>query len=90
MGFSLSSYAIYVSAKVNTYYGFGSFKSQLSDSLFKKYRMDCIDNAYSTRITNQVFGIPTAVDFVPHYPTRENRHYWTILRDHRFVNSKYY
>ena len=90
MGFSLSSYASYVSAKVNTYYGFGTFKSQLSDSLFKKYRMDCIDNAYSTRITNQVFGIPTAVDFVPHYPTRENRHYWTILRDHRFVNSKYY
>ena len=90
MGFSLSSYASYVSAKVNTYYGFGTFKSQLSDSLFKKYRMDCIDNAYSTRITNQVFGIPTAVDFVPHYPTQENRHYWTILRDHRFVNSKYY
>ena len=90
IGFSLSSYASYVSVKVNTYYGFSTLRNQLSDSLFKKYRMDCIDDAYSTRITNQVFGIPTAVDFVPHYPTQENRHYWTILRDHRFVNSKYY
>ncbi|MFR7824733.1 MAG: hypothetical protein ACLU30_17225 [Odoribacter splanchnicus] len=30
------------------------------------------------------------MDFVPHYPTQENRHYWTIVRDHRFVNSKCY
>ncbi len=86
LGFSLSSYASYVSAKVD--YSFRILKDQLADSLFKKYTVDCIDRAYNEQITNRVFGIPTAVDFVPHYPTRENRHYWTVIKDQRFLNSK--
>ena len=68
MCFSLNGYRNYVSAKINTYYSYETLKSQLSDSLFKKYTIDCIDRAYSTQIINRVFGIPTAVDFVPHYP----------------------
>lgn len=90
MGFSLSHYESYVSTKVNVHMDFWAFTNKLSDPLFKKYKIDCIDKAYCMRIINQLFGIPTAVDFVPHYPTKENRHYWTIIRDHRFVNSKYY
>lgn len=90
LGFSLSSYQSYVSNKVGTYYNYELLKNQLSDTLFKRYAIDCIDRAYSTQITDRLFGIPTAVDFVPHYPTQENRHYWTIVRDHRFVNSKCY
>lgn len=90
LGFSLTSYQNYIANKVGTYYSYEVLKNQLSDSLFRKYSIDCIDRAYSTQITNQVFGLPTAVDFVPHYPTQENRHYWTILRDHRYVNSKCY
>jgi len=90
LGFSLSSYRSYISNKIATYYNYELFKNDLSDSLFKRYTIDCIDRAYSTQITDRVFGIPTVVDFVPHYPTQENRHYWTIVRDHRFVNSKCY
>lgn len=90
LGFSLTSYQNYIANKVGTYYSYEVLKNQLLDSLFRKYSIDCIDRAYSTQITNQVFGLPTAVDFVPHYPTQENRHYWTILRDHRYVNSKCY
>lgn len=89
MSFNLTSYQNYISAKVSSHSGFIFLKNQLSDSLFKKYNIDCIDQAYSTKIINQVFGLPTAVDFVPHYPTHENRHYWTILRDRRYMNSKY-
>ena len=88
LGFSLSGYASYISSKVDAYYRFGTLKDQLSDSLFKKYTVDCIDRAYNGQIVNQVFGIPTAVDFVPHYPTQENRHYWTVIKDQRFLNSK--
>lgn len=91
LGFNLTGYQSYITAKVNTYYSYEKeLKNQLSDSLFRRYDVDCIDRAYSTQITNQVFGLPMVVDFVPHYPTKENRHYWTILRDHRFVNSKHY
>lgn len=90
LGFGLNSYQSYVSAKVPTFYSYEKLKKQLSDSLLRMYVPDCIDRAYFTQIVNRIFGIPTAVDFVPHYPTRENRHYWTILRDHRYVNSKFY
>ena len=90
LGFSLGGYQGYISAKIPTYYRYEKFKEQFSDSLLRMYEADCIDRAYSTQIINRIFGIPTAVDFVPHYPTRENRHYWTILRDHRYVNSKCY
>lgn len=90
LGFSLSGYQSYISAKMDSYYGHMALKNQLSDSLLKNYRMDCIDHAYRTQVINQVFGLPTAIDFVPHYPTQENRHYWTILRDRRYVNSKCY
>lgn len=89
LGFSLTGYQNYISAKVMDYNSLVTLKNQLSDSLFRLYAMDCIDQAHRTQITNRVFGIPTAVDFVPHYPTQENRHYWTILRDRRCVNSKY-
>lgn len=90
LGFSLTSYQSYIAAKVGSVYSFETLKNQLSDSLFRKYTIDCIDRAYCTQINNQLFGVPIAVDFVPHFPTQENRHYWTITRDHRYVNSKYY
>ena len=52
LGFSLSSYQSYVSNKVGTYYNYELLKNQLSDTLFKRYAIYCIDRAYSTQITN--------------------------------------
>lgn len=89
LGFGLNGYQSYVTGKMGNYYRYELFKNELSDSLFKRYKVDCIDRAYNAQILHRVFGIPTAVDFVPHYPMLENRHYWTIVRDHRFVNGRY-
>jgi len=90
MSLNLNSYESYVSSKVPNNMFYERLKGQLSDSLFKQYAIDCIDRAYMTQVTNQIFGIPTAVDFVPHYPVHENRHYWTIVRDRRYANGKCY
>lgn len=89
LGFSLTNYQRYIAAKVRTYYGSDGIKDRLSDPLFKAYTQDCIDRAFSEQMVNQSFGIPTAVDFVPHYPTKENRHYWLTLKDQRYINSRY-
>lgn len=88
LGFGLSSYQNYIAHKIATYSSYELLKNELSDSLFRQYEIDCIDRAYNIQITNRVFGIPVAVDFVPHYPTQENRHYWTIFRDYRYLSSK--
>ena len=87
MGLNLNNYRVYILNKVPNSYTFQLQMSQLSDSLFKQYAFDCIDRAYFDQITGRIFGVPVAVDFVPHYPTIENRHYWTIVNDQRHLNS---
>lgn len=90
LGFGLTSYSNYISNKLPSLYETELMKKELSDTLFQGYEIDCIDRAYREQIVKRLFGIPVAVDFVPHYPTQENRHYWTIIRDRRYADSKYY
>ena len=89
LSFGLKDYVNYILAKTFNANSTEQMKTQLSDTLFKQHSIDCIDRAYIDQVSKQLFGIPVAVDFVPHYPTQENRHYWTIIRDRRFVNGKY-
>ena len=86
--FRLNDYLDYISAKLPTLYKTEEMLNQLSDTLFKGYEVDCIDRAYMGQVIRMLFGIPVAVDFVPHYPTQENRHYWTSIRDCRCVGTR--
>ena len=86
----LSDYQDYIQAKISNYYGYWEMLKRLSDTLFRGYKIDCIDQANNVQIMSRLFGVPVATDFVPHYPARENRHYWTVLKDRRYANGSHY
>ncbi len=87
IGFGLKDYQDYIKAKIPDYHGYWEMIRRLSDTLFHDYKIDCIDLANNMQIMSRLFGIPVAVDFVPHYPARENRHYWAVLKDRCYVND---
>lgn len=45
------------------------------------YIPDCITDAEQYMLTNKYLGIPAAIDFSPHWPDRDGRHYWVSLFD---------
>lgn len=57
------------------------------DSIIAKYQMDCIDKAYNAVRMQRAMGVMQVVDFVPHYPTKENRHYWFVDINMRYMNN---
>ena len=59
----------------------------IPDTLFRRHNLDCIDIAFDELYLKRSVGIPVVVDFVPHYPTKENRHYWTSIIDRRYISD---
>ncbi len=42
---------------------------------------DCVENTYYRVHGLRAAGIPCAVDFIPHWPTRNGQHYWLTVID---------
>lgn len=54
-----------------------------------EYTFDCLDNCYYNVTTLRSAGVPTAIDYVPEWPTRNGRHYWWVLIDPYCLNNAY-
>lgn len=54
-----------------------------------KYNMDCLDMCYYDVIGLRSTGIPSAIDYVPNWPTRNGRHYWRVIIDPTCANDNY-
>lgn len=61
----------------------------LVDTLLMEYTPDCIDYAYNEIIVKRSVGIPCAIDFVPHHPNKDGRHFWTTIINSKYNNSNY-
>lgn len=62
------------------------------DSLIGIYDPDCIDRAFNEVMLKRSMGVPSTIDYVPHFPTSENRHYWVVTMDgkHKFNKATTY
>jgi len=45
------------------------------------YNFDCIDRSYYDIHCFRASGVASAVDFIPHWPTRNGNHYWKVIID---------
>lgn len=83
----LERYNDFVSALVGSYYYASLVTSP--DSLIGEYSPDCIDKAFWEVMLKRSMGIPATVDYVPHFPTSENRHYWVVSIDEKYRFNKH-
>lgn len=51
------------------------------------YDFDCIERSYYDINCFRSAGIASAVDFIPHWPTRNGQHYWRVVIDPDLVHS---
>lgn len=85
VGFESGLYDNYITYKTDLHSTI--VPSVIPDTLFRRYDLDCIDQAFNELYPKRSVGIPVVVDFVPHYPTKENRHYWTSVIDRRYISD---
>lgn len=53
--------------------------------LEQKHIFDCLDDCYYNIAMLRAAGIPSCVDFVGDWPTRNGRHYWRVLVDEHYL-----
>lgn len=53
--------------------------------LEQKHIFDCLDDCYYNVAMLRAAGIPSCVDFVGDWPTRNGRHYWRVLMDEHYL-----
>lgn len=61
----------------------------IPDSHIGVYDFNCQDQAYYKLSCLRASGVPAALDFVPHWPDRDNRHYWTTIIDSRYQHGMF-
>ena len=57
---------------------------QNPDKRLHDYKMDCIPNSRYLMFLQRLVGIPSAIDFIPHFANRNGRHYWTMTPDMKY------
>lgn len=53
-----------------------------------KHSFDCLDDCYYNLVLMRAAGIPSCIDFVSDWPTRNGRHYWRVLMDPYFKGKQ--
>ncbi len=54
------------------------------DQRLHDYVMDCIPSSRYQMFLQRLVGIPSAIDFIPHFANRNGRHYWTMTPDMKY------
>lgn len=62
----------------------GPRMEQNPDRRLHDYKMDCIPLSCYLMFSQRWIGIPSSIDFIPHFGNRNGRHYWT-----RSIDVKY-
>ncbi|MDE5611005.1 MAG: hypothetical protein K2I90_03190 [Odoribacter sp.] len=55
-----------------------TYRSKIPDENLRKTEIDCIQISRMEYFVSQILGIPSTIDFIPHYANRNGRHYWTL------------
>lgn len=50
--------------------------------------MDCIPTSQYNLFTKRICGIPSVIDFIPHFANRNGRHYWAVILDSKYQSLK--
>lgn len=53
-------------------------KQKIPEINLKNFEMECIPISKLNLFANRIIGIPSAIDYIPHFANRNGRHYWAI------------
>ena len=56
---------------------------KIPEKNLKDFEMECIPTSKLQLFTYRIIGIPSAIDFIPHFANRNGRHYWAATIDHK-------
>jgi len=60
------------------FYIYGAnLRSKIPEEKLQNFNMDCIPVCKLNQFANRIIGLPSAIDFIPHYANRNGRHYWS-------------
>ena len=62
--------------------------SLIPDERLKGFDMDCIPTSQYNLFTKRICGIPSVIDFIPHFANRNGRHYWAVILDSKYQSLK--
>ena len=55
----------------------------------KNFKSDCIPTSKANLFVLRILGVPSAIDFIPHFANRNGRHYWATAIDPRITPPRY-
>lgn len=68
-----------ISHMKNKFYTFiNNPRKRIPDANLKDFDMECIPMSKLNLFSNRIIGIPSAIDFIPHFANRNGRHYWAM------------
>jgi len=56
----------------------------------KNFKSDCIPTSKANLFVLRILGVPSAIDFIPHFANRNGRHYWATAIDPRINSTQVY
>lgn len=66
----------------NRFYSYIPFiEKKIPEPDFRDFKLECIPNSKLQMLTYRIIGIPSAIDFIPHFANRNGRHYWAATPD---------
>ena len=54
---------------------------KIPDIRLKNFTLNCIPGSKLNSFVNRIIGIPSAIDYIPHFANRNGRHYWAVEID---------
>ena len=60
------------------------------DQRLRDYKMDCISSSRYLMFLQRLVGIPSVIDFIPHFANRNGGHYWTTIMDMKYNTLQVY
>ena len=62
---------------------------KIPDERLQDFKMDCYSlPANISLFTHRIIGIPSVIDFIPHFANRNGRHYWAAIFDSKYQSLK--
>ncbi|MEG2790910.1 MAG: hypothetical protein RSA98_04900 [Odoribacter sp.] len=58
-----------------------SIEAKIPNPDMKDFKIECIPISKLNLFTLRTLGLPSAIDFIPHYSNRNGRHYWATVID---------
>lgn len=61
---------------------------KIPDERLHNFKLDCIPTSQYFLFTHRIIGIPSFMDFIPHFANRNGRHYWAAVLDSKYKSLK--